>query len=107
MTVAPSAWNNLAVAAPMPVAPPVIRAILPSSFAMGRSCLGWSSHDDDEAELHDYFKNEELDIWTCWSERKGRLANDGLRRRTSVTLSMGAFGFRASPVSARVRKQSN
>ena len=33
-TVAPSAWNSLAVAAPIPLVPPVMRAILPSSVFM-------------------------------------------------------------------------
>jgi hypothetical protein len=42
MTLAPSAWKRVAVAAPMPVVPPVIRAILllslpmPSILAMPR-----------------------------------------------------------------------
>ena len=33
-TVAPSARNSVAVAAPMPLVPPVMRTILPSSFFM-------------------------------------------------------------------------
>ena len=34
ITVAPSDWKSLAVSAPMPLVPPVMRAILPSSLAM-------------------------------------------------------------------------
>lgn len=43
ITLAPSAWKHVAVAAPIPVVPPVIRAILllslpvPSIFAMPRA----------------------------------------------------------------------
>jgi hypothetical protein len=41
----------LAVAAPMPVVPPVIRAILPSSFAIGK-VLPWL------AELRHFFEKK-------------------------------------------------
>jgi hypothetical protein len=66
MTVAPSAWNSLAVAAPMPVVPPVIRAILPSSFAIrkGPALVGHRTMMT-KPNYTIVSKNEEHDIWTC------------------------------------------
>src|ERR1700683_5162947 len=102
MTVAPSAWNSLAVAAPMPVVPPVIRAILPSSFAVRKlpvlvSRIALLLRSEDEPH-----------IWTYWSERKRRLANDGLRRRTLLRCRWAHSWFsQQAQYPLRVRKRSN
>src|SRR6202022_4425015 len=40
-TVAPWDWKSLAVSAPIPLVPPLMRAILPSSLAMKVSCREW------------------------------------------------------------------
>jgi hypothetical protein len=71
MTVAPSAWNSLARRRAYAGGAPGDQGDFAVELAIGKVLLGWSSRDDDEAELQHYFKNEEPGIWTAGLSGRG------------------------------------